>query len=147
MEPAELITDFEGGLRKAIGKCYKTAILRGCWYHYKAAIRKMCGKLGLHSILKSDPRAKVIYEELMNLPLLPAENFSEGYSFIKKSSRDYGVFKELESLFDYYESYWLLEVCNVVNYQFVDKISGYLMALFYLFHRMKGILFPLVMQI
>lgn len=126
MEPAEIITDFEGGIRKAIKKCYKRTTLRGCWYHFCAALRKKCYKLGLHSILKSNFDAEKLYQQLMSLPLLPAENFIEGYSYIKKRARENGLWTDFKSFFNYFNSYWLAEVClkNILDFSLFVYTPG-----------------------
>lgn len=110
LEPSEIITDFEGGMRKALKQVYSTATLRGCWYHYCAAIRKKCLRLGLNSTIQADIGANEIYQRLLHLPLLPADNFLEGYDLIKKRAHEYGIWKEFSPMFNYYDSYWLAEV-------------------------------------
>lgn len=46
LEPTEFITDFEPSMRKAINTVYPGIALRGCWFHYCRAIKKMAIKLG-----------------------------------------------------------------------------------------------------
>lgn len=110
LKPSEIITDFEGGLRKALKIVYPNIILRGCWFHYCQAIRKKCRKLGLQSFFESNIEAHNIYHQLLILPLLPPENFSEGYGIIKRRARAEGLLQRLRSLFNYFDSYWLPEV-------------------------------------
>lgn len=110
LKPSEIITDFEEGMRIAIRNQYPNTILRGCWFHYCAAIRKKCLKLGLHSLLKSNDDAKIIKKELMSIPLLPIESIEEGYLLVRNKARQCGLFEKFENLFSYYENYWLVQV-------------------------------------
>lgn len=110
LEPGEFVTDFELGMRAAINKCYPTVPLRGCWYHYCAALRKKLLKLGLHDLLKSNALARIIKIELMSLPLLPAEYFKEGYEYIKTSAKTWKLSASFKEMFAYFENYWFAQV-------------------------------------
>lgn len=110
LEPAEIITDFEAALRNAIIKCYPDIRLRGCWYHICAALRKKLMKIGLHKLLKFDQYAHFIKKALMCLPLLPAENFEEGYTYIKDCAVRFKLSGKFKEMFAYYESYWFNQV-------------------------------------
>lgn len=110
LEPAGLMSDWEAGMRNALQICYPTAKLRGCWYHYCAAIRKKCLKLGLHSVLKSDASARLIKHQIMSLPLLPSEHFLEGYQHIKETAVEAKLLTKFKPLFQYFENYWILQV-------------------------------------
>lgn len=74
LEPSGIMTDFEAGLRSALRTCYPKAILRGCWYHYCAAVRKKMFKIGLHRELETNADARMLKQLVMSLPLLPSEN-------------------------------------------------------------------------
>lgn len=110
LEPDELITDFESGLRHAIRKRFPTARLRGCWYHYCAALRKRLVRLGLQKLFKSNQQAKAIKKQLMCLPLLPAENFKEGYECIKQKANVWGLSDRFKTFFTFFEDYWFAQV-------------------------------------
>lgn len=110
LEPVEFITDFETGMRSAISNCYPTATLRGCWYHYTAAIRKKMLKLGLHKLLKTDDDAKKIKKMLMSLPLLPHGNFMEGYGYIKECAKEWKILNKFKTFFAYFEKQWVSQV-------------------------------------
>ncbi|XP_031623037.1 uncharacterized protein LOC116340597 [Contarinia nasturtii] len=119
LEPSEFITDFEAGMRCAIERCYPTAQLRGCWYHYCAALRKRLLKLGLHNLLKWNSQAVIIKKELMSLPLLPSEYFNAGYVHIKKLAKQWRLSNSFKNFFEYYEQFWIqqnqrnpLSVCD-----------------------------------
>lgn len=114
LNPLEMMTDFEAGMRNAIRKCYPGAALRGCWFHYSDAIRKRFLKLGLHSILKSSSDARLIKYQLMSLPLLPAQNFEEGYLHVKNTAIEYNLTEDLKPIFLYYENYWLDQVHKIL---------------------------------
>lgn len=109
LEPDEIITDFEGGLRLAINKYFPQAVLRGCWFHYCKKLREKFIKLGLSSLLKDNPKATLIKYELMNLPLLPSKYFNQGFNHIKHLSRSYGLETKLCKVFEYFQ-YWIQQV-------------------------------------
>lgn len=108
--PGEIITDFEQAMRKALHERYPDTVLRGCWYHYCAALRKNHLKLGLNKLLKENSNAKQIKKMLMSLPLLPPENFKEGYEHIKYLAKDWNLSKAFDKVFKYFESYWFMQV-------------------------------------
>lgn len=110
LEPTGLMTDWEAGMRNALRVCYPEAILRGCWYHFCAAIRKKCLMLGLHSILKYEADARLIKFQITSLPLLPPESFEEGYEYIKNMAKDFDLFSTFQALFSYFEGYWIGQV-------------------------------------
>lgn len=109
LEPDEIITDFEGGLRNSINGCYTNAVLRGCWYHYCVKVRERFAKLRLKSLLKEDQNARFNKMALMHLPLLPVEKFHEDYAYIKSFTKSSGLSNELKRVFEYYD-YWLMQV-------------------------------------
>lgn len=112
LEPTEFMTDFEAGMRKSIKYVYPGTILRGCWFHYCQGIRKKSLRLGLGPLLNSCSEAKKILKEVMSLPLLPAENFLEGYSYVQRITEEFEISPDFESFFSYFESFWLVEVIN-----------------------------------
>lgn len=110
LQPAEIITDFEAGMRKSINQQFPFTILRGCWFHYKRAVKKQCSKFGLNSLMSSNKIAATILEKLLNLPLLPKHLFVQGYSAIKRQAARHHISKEFNRLFRYFEAYWQVEV-------------------------------------
>lgn len=125
LQPNGFMTDFEGGLRKSIAHSYPEAVLRGCLFHFCDAIRRMCLKLGLHSLLISNPDAKLIKYMLMSLPLLPANMIEEGYAHIKETARNASLLYDLSKLFKYFENYWMQQVMKVtVNIYFSSRKSN-----------------------
>lgn len=112
LQPNEIITDYENGMRKAIKECWPEVELHGCWFHYCQAIRKRCRKHNLTKLLKKNRSAKIIQKSIMSLPLLPAELIKEGYDCIKKFARKKRQFKRFNALFKYFERYWLKQVPN-----------------------------------
>lgn len=113
LEPGEIVTDFESGLRHAIRKKFPNVRLRGCWYHYCAALRKKLLLLVGGSLLKTSPMAIIIKKQLMCLPLLPTESFHEGYQSILQLTNSCGFTDRFKSFFSYYESYWFSQV-NII---------------------------------
>lgn len=84
LKPNQIMTDFEGGMRKAINSYYPDVSLKGCWFHYTLAINKRCRKLRLSSILKSNEKAKHLKTQLLHIPLLPVKNINRCFFTIKK---------------------------------------------------------------
>lgn len=80
LKPKSFMADHEGGIRKAINKCYINATLSGCWYHFKAAVRRNCSRY-LLQIIAECPIAGTIYRMLF-LPLLPSNKVEEGFQTI-----------------------------------------------------------------
>lgn len=112
LEPDEFITDFEGGMRKAIEQFYPHATLRGCWYHYSAALRKKILCLGLGWLIKEDENARNLKKMIMSLPLLPAEDFMQGYNHIKILAESWKLLLEFRPFFKYFEEYWIVQVSS-----------------------------------
>lgn len=110
LQPTEVMTDFEGGLRKAIEQKYPNARLRGCWFHFVAALDRNALRLGLRRLLKKDLVAKFILRSLMNLPLLPEDRIVEGYAHIKTIAAKNNLGRAFKRYFAYFESYWLRQV-------------------------------------
>lgn len=110
LEPASIITDFEAGMRNAIETVYPASILKGCWFHFKRAIRQKCRKEGLHAISKSYPEAKLIENALMNIPLLPQASIEQGYMEVKQMANEIRLKSKFKGVFAYFENYWLDQV-------------------------------------
>lgn len=110
LEPKEIITDFEQAMRNSLRMVYPNTTLRGCWFHFCAALRKKHLKLGMHKLLKENDSAKQIQKMLMCLPLLPPKNFKEGYAYIKRCAEDWHLHKKFSKIFKYFENYWILQV-------------------------------------
>lgn len=112
LRPASFMTDFESGMRAAINKCYPNAVLHGCWYHFKAAVRRRCLKEGLYMMIAENPSARKIYRMLLNLPLLPPSSIEEGFTIIVNIARSERLFKYFNKVFGYFKSYWLQQVVS-----------------------------------
>lgn len=109
MQPNEIITDFEEGLRAAIKEQWPDVTLHGCWYHFCVCISKQFIKLGLGTFVKKNANARRIKSMILCLPLLPAELFDEGLTHIKSQAAKYRLSKRLHSFFTYF-NYWVLQV-------------------------------------
>lgn len=115
LNPAQFMTDFEAGLRKAINEIYPDAILNGCWYHFCAAVRRKLMSLDMYELISSVPAAKSVYRMILSLPLLPKESISNGYRIIKQEAIDKNLHKEFKKIFEYFEQYWLHQVSFYFN--------------------------------
>lgn len=112
MKAAEFMTDWESGLRKSLNEKFPLATLRGCWFHYKRAIKSKCAKLNLNRIIKMDNDAAKIVNKLTNLPLLPKVQIPKAYGHIKRQAKKFGLDQTFKELFVYFESFWQTKVCN-----------------------------------
>lgn len=114
LKPASFMTDFEGGMRAAINQCYPDAVLHGCWYHYKAAVRRRCVVEGLYKMITENPSVRTVYRMLLNLPLLPPDSIERGFDITVATSRSMKVFKFFKKIFEYFRGYWIVVVNGFV---------------------------------
>lgn len=121
LTPTEIMTDFEPAMRKAINSVYKDVTLRGCWFHFCQAIKRMALKLGLRNVLKAIQEARCIYYKLMSLPLLPSELFLNGFESIKLQCQSYSCWRKFHPFFGCFESFWLNQVILLLNSVFCEK--------------------------
>lgn len=105
MEPAEIMTDYEDGMRLAIKDHWPRILLKGCWFHLSRAVERRSRKLGLTKL--ANKNGKVVRKMLKNLPLLPADRIEEGFQIIINFAKKNRLFKRFELLFKYYRNYWL----------------------------------------
>lgn len=122
LKPSRFMTDFEEGMRKAIKICYPNATLNGCWYHFKAAVRKRCIKEGVRI---KEGNARTIYRMLLNLPLLPPDSIVMGFSIIMETARSLRVSKPFKKIFNYFQGYWM-KVVSVIRPLTHPAITFYL---------------------
>lgn len=115
LQPAQIITDYEASLRKSAKECYPMAKIRGCWFHFDRALQKKALKLGLNSLLKSNPDARFIFKQILSLPLLPPENFLDGYECIRNKAKEVGIDTDFTVFFEYFE-YWIKQVIFYYNF-------------------------------
>lgn len=130
LEPDEIITDFERGLRHAIREYFPKTRLRGCWYHYCAALRKRLLKQLGYKLFKSNQQATILKKQLMCLPLLPTGHFNDGYQHIKRKAAEWGLANNFEKFFKYFEKYWFAEV---KYFKLTLLISNMFKAMFFRF--------------
>lgn len=131
MQPTEIMTDFEAGMRKAIRSVFPEAVLRGCYFHFKKAVRTKCDKLMLRSLIKSNEHAASIVAKLQNLPLTPPNQTKKAYNLIKKQAKKVGLHKEMAQLFTYFERFWVVKVLTqlsniLINIKFQNCLSIFL---------------------
>lgn len=110
LEPSEFMTDFEGGMRKAIETIYPNAAMHTCWFHFKRAIHRNCAKLGMKKLLRDNSDARTIQRQITNLPLLPDASIEDGYFVVKELTRKMGLSSKFKRFFRYFETHWLKEV-------------------------------------
>lgn len=119
LNPEEFMYDFESGLRKALREMYPTSVIRGCWIHFSACIRKSAKLLGLLKLWNKSARqansvnasqARKLYKMLLNLPLLPADSFMMGYKHIYQTAMQLNLKTKFTKLFQYFDRTWIVEV-------------------------------------
>lgn len=121
MQPDEIITDFEDGLRAAIKQQWADVILRGCWYHYCVCICQHLIKLGLGPLLKRNADARRVKNMVLCLPLLPSELFDQGLEYIKNLAAKKRLSKRFSAFFAYF-NYWVQQVKILFTLPFVVKL-------------------------
>lgn len=112
LEPAEFITDYEDGMRKAIKTHWPNVRVRGCWWHHKRAVHKKCVSFGMATLLRKNRNVRLVKNMLTNLPLLPEEKIHEGYGSVVEFAREKKLLNRFGRVFSYYEEYWLKQVRN-----------------------------------
>lgn len=118
LQPASFITDFEAGMRKSLNKNFPSAILRGCWFHFKRAVKGKCNELGMNHLFKTNEKAAIFQGQLLNLPLLPSQSIVQGFVSIKRQVARCKLTKNFGKLFNYFETYWLNQVYNMCRMYF-----------------------------
>lgn len=111
LKPAIIMTDWESAMRCAIRTSFPGSVLKGCWYHYCAALRKKLISFGLHRLLKKNANARLIKQMMFSLQLLPPEMFEEGYAHVKRLAKEYKLENKFKLFFKYYDGYWISQVC------------------------------------
>lgn len=121
-QAALFMADFEAGLRKAIMRYFPGVSIRGCWYHYSAAIRRRLMNLHMHRVITDDPVGWMIWRMFLSIPLLPQERILDGFNFIKKVARENHIFQEFKKFFRYFNDFWIKLVWLTI---FLKIILGY----------------------
>lgn len=104
---ASFMLDFEGGLRKAIKTRYPNGNIKGCWYHYTAALRRKFKSLHMLRLIADNEAANQIYRKLLSLPLVPHDSIEDAYNLIKSEAREKRLYNAFNRFFLYFERFWL----------------------------------------
>lgn len=105
MQPNEVMTDYEEGMRLAIKQRWPDVELHGCWFHFCRAIRKRLRKFA--KFLNKNRNAQAVQRAMMCIPLLPPELIDDGVDSVKKMAR---LFTKLNNVFSYFDSFWMKKV-------------------------------------
>lgn len=114
LNPKSIMTDYEGSMRKAIRSVYPAAKLNGCWFHFCQAVRRKARSFKeklIEKIIKK--KAMPIYMRLLCLPLLPKDKIMDGFKALTAQAMKDGSFKLMESLFEYFQNFWLKPVSYI----------------------------------
>lgn len=109
LQPAQIMLDFEVGLRLAIKKVFPECELKGCFFHFGQCQQKFVAKQSrLFAEIRNNPIVKRLFHKFLSLALLPATNILEGFEILKSEARILG------NLFDeyliYFQRYWIDKV-------------------------------------
>lgn len=73
LKPAEMMLDFEVGLRLAIKNVFPECKLQGCFFHFGQCQQKFISKQrNLFAEIKNNPNVKRIFHKFISLALLPS---------------------------------------------------------------------------
>lgn len=112
-QPKKYHCDFEVAELNSFRKEFPSVSLRGCYFHWSKAVWKKAKSLGIKS--KFDKR---IIGLTAALPLLPAENITDGLEYTKGESRENKKFK---LFFRYIDKFWMTEKFNEVLCVFGER--------------------------
>ncbi|XP_074097841.1 uncharacterized protein LOC141526670 [Cotesia typhae] len=105
MRVLSYMTDFEGGLRKALKLMYPNATAESCYFHFIQANIKKAKKLGLLKKFENWEDGKNFFRKLLALPLLPSPDIIQTLNWlIRIHAPFYPIFK---TFITYFEDYWL----------------------------------------
>lgn len=109
LQPAEMMLDFEAGLRLAIRKVYPECNLKGCFFHYGQCQQKFIStQRNLFAEIKNNPAVKRSFHKFISLALLPSAEIVRGFNLLKEEVSCHGT------LFDeylvYFQRYWIDKV-------------------------------------
>lgn len=105
---AKFTTDYEVAMRNALQKISPGAQLVACWFHYCQAVKRYATKIaGFMQFLQSDAEAKVIFEQMLCLPLLPPEYILPTFKTLKEKAFAINK-KAFSKFFVYYQRQWLV---------------------------------------
>lgn len=135
MNPKNVISDFECGIRNAFKYVYPEVKMIGCWFHYTNALRRKASKItGFISHLNRNKQAKSLYSKFVYLPLLKPSHITEAYHLLRKEAMDEKFIsgQSRESFFipfiKYFEHQWMKKVSEYL-YVFIEiyKINLYIL--------------------
>lgn len=115
--PHRVMSDYERGMRTAISKVWNNAILSGCHFHYKQAIRRKLISYGLKKIIETNIHARNTLKFFMALPLLPQNQIMKGFEEIIDYQRKHSLTRKLISFNKYFVKTWLK---NLKSYKLKD---------------------------
>lgn len=77
-------------------------------------------------MLKDKADARLLYTELLQIPLLPAENIEDGFREIKGKAGALGLSHGFRDLFKYFENYWLNVVSIKIWFQMAQSFYSFM---------------------
>ncbi|CAF4407741.1 unnamed protein product, partial [Rotaria magnacalcarata] len=112
-KPIYWMSDYEGGLTKAITKELPNTLLLGCAFHYNQAIYRNIQNKGLQEAYQNIEIVRQILRQLMALAFIPSDQIKILYDDVIRPqlsnvpTRPASLRNNLRSFFKYYESFWL----------------------------------------
>lgn len=70
--------------------------------------------LKFQTLLKYNSEARLLYTELLQIPLLPAEDIEDGFRELKQKAENLGLSRGFKDMFTYFLNYWL-NVVRTIN--------------------------------
>lgn len=124
--PGNVLCDFEKALMNALRKVFPEAIVRGCLFHWKQAIRRH-----MISVLHFKEATVNKIMEVNNLDILTiipmGEIESKGIPFVQNKMADYEDDKKWDSFWAYFKRVWMKidEIWNINDYISKGNVDVY----------------------
>ncbi|XP_068237240.1 uncharacterized protein [Palaemon carinicauda] len=100
----EVMADFEKTVWSAFRKELPDITMKGCCFHYTQAIWRKAQAVGMQKLYKDDRATRSFVQNLMALPLLPAEHIVPIFEHLLENSTTTAPMKELAS---YVKKNWI----------------------------------------
>lgn len=107
---AKFSTDYLVAIRNALQKISPGVQLVACWFHFCQAVKRYATKIaGFNKFLQWDAEAKVIFEQMHCLPLLPPEHILPAFKTLEVKASAINK-KAFLKFFVYCQRQWLVRV-------------------------------------
>lgn len=126
IQPSIVMMDFEKASRNAAKLIWKTASIRGCWFHFCQALRRKAMKIPkLARKLQKDKITKVIVHMFMALALLPLSSIREGLIQIIRFQKKKKLYQSFFSFNRYFMRFWMHNPENFCVHDLPRRTTNY----------------------